>query len=131
MKTKIITAALVMAMLTGCDSFGRKPQEEPVQPVIYNVVQRSIYKPQRPYPVNPLDLKFYVITEENLTDKMAEIRKDRDGEFTVIAMTPETYENLTINTANTTRFIQDVQDILDYYERIISEINAEKIITDQ
>lgn len=124
---------MVALALTGCGIWGRQPepQEKPLQPVIYNVVQRSVYTPNRPYPVNPLDLEFLVITEENLTEKMDQVRKANGGDFTVIAMTPATYESLTINTANTTRFIQDIQDILDYYERIISEINQEKIITDQ
>lgn len=127
-----LMAALVTSMtLSACSMMNTQPDTvEPVQPVIYNVVKRNIYMPNRPQPVVPLELKFYVLTESNLSAQIARIKADTNTDnFSVIAMTPGTYENLSINTANTTRYIQDIQSILEYYERIVRELNTEPTIT--
>ena len=132
MKAKLLTtAAVVAASLTGCFWNDKpQPQVEPIEPRIYNVVKHDYFMPDRPYPINPLDLKFYVLTEENLESQIAQVRKDNGGApFSVIAMTPKTYESLSINQANYTRYIRDILGILEYYERLIHEINNEEIIT--
>lgn len=131
MKTKIMLAAAITTLLSGC-WWNQKPQPqvEPIEPRIYNVVKHDYFMPDRPYPINPLDLKFYVLTEQNLEQQIGQIKQDNGGApFSVIAMTPKTYESLSINQANYTRYIRDILGLLEYYERLINEINQEDIIT--
>lgn len=66
----------------------------------------------------------------NIHNKLIEIRKKYGYEPSMIVMSPQSYENMSINTANSTRYIQEIINILEYYEGVISDLNDQDIITD-
>jgi len=74
----------------------------------------------RPKPVNMADVKFEVVTEENLEDFIEQFRKDY-GEVVFIAMPVRDYERLAINIQDIRRFINQQSQVLVYYETAISE----------
>ena len=74
----------------------------------------------RPKPVNMSDVKFEVVTEENLEDFIEQFRKDY-GEVVFIAMPVRDYERLAINIQDIRRFINQQSQVLVYYETAISE----------
>ena len=66
------------------------------------------------------DVKFEVVTEENLEEFIEQFRKDY-GEVVFIAMPVRDYERLAINIQDIRRFINQQNQILVYYETAISE----------
>ena len=74
----------------------------------------------RPKPVTMGDVKFEVVTEENLEEFIEDFRKDY-GEVVFIAMPVRDYERLAINIQDIRRFINQQNQILVYYETAISE----------
>lgn len=66
------------------------------------------------------DVKFEVVTEENLEAFIEDFRKDY-GEVVFIAMPVRDYERLAINIQDIRRFINQQNQILVYYETAISE----------
>jgi hypothetical protein len=74
----------------------------------------------RPKPVNLADVKFEVVTEENLEEFIEQFRKDY-GEVVFIAMPVRDYERLAINIQDIRRFINQQSQLIVYYETAISE----------
>ena len=74
----------------------------------------------RPKPVNMADVKFEVVTEENLEEFIEQFRKDY-GEVVFIAMPVRDYERLAINIQDIRRFINQQSQLIFYYETAISE----------
>ncbi len=66
----------------------------------------------------------------NIHNKLIEMRKKYGYAPSMIVMSPQSYENMSINTANSARYIQEIIDILEYYEGVISDLNDQDIITD-
>jgi len=66
------------------------------------------------------DVKFEVVTEENLEQFIEDFRRDY-GEVVFIAMPVRDYERLSINIQDIRRFINQQSQLLVYYETAISE----------
>tara|TARA_R110000744_G_scaffold287058_1_gene398293 strand:- start:1920 stop:2162 length:243 start_codon:yes stop_codon:yes gene_type:complete len=66
----------------------------------------------------PVD--WYIITEENLEEKMAELQANT-GNVVVFGITPKGYENLAIGIAEMRRYIKDQQAIIVYYEEALAK----------
>ena len=66
------------------------------------------------------DVKFEVVTEENLEQFIEDFRKDY-GEVVFIAMPVRDYERLAINIQDIRRFINQQSQLIVYYETAISE----------
>ena len=79
----------------------------------------------RPKPVDLADVKFEVVTEENLEQFIEDFRKDY-GEVVFIAMPVRDYERLAINIQDIRRFINQQSQIIVYYETAISEASEPK-----
>jgi len=106
-----------MAMLlTGCGMFNQRPEPQPVE-VVTIQVPMEIYQPPNINPLQMENVRWYVITEENLESKMAEIRDRLGGEFVVFAMTPRSYENLSVNIQDIERYIAQQLKIIEYYQQ--------------
>lgn len=74
----------------------------------------------RPKPVDMGNVKFEVVTEENLEVFIEDFRKNY-GEVVFIAMPVRDYERLAINIQDIRRFINQQNQIIVYYETAISE----------
>lgn len=101
---------------SGCTSFNTEPR---IQTVTEYVGPNIMIQP-RPKPVDLADVKFEVVTEENLEQFIEDFRKDY-GEVVFIAMPVRDYERLAINIQDIRRFINQQSQLIVYYETAISE----------
>ncbi len=109
---KYIALVAVMLALTGCGTTEKllvKPQ----------VVERPKLEVPQPQPVQQLPFEWMVITRQNAEQKFAEIEA-QGGVVTLFALTPQGYQNLSMNVAELRRFMQQQQAVIGamkkYYE---------------
>lgn len=102
----------------GC--LGRTPEPEVVVTTKYQ--EQNIPIQERPKPVNFPPMDWYVITEENLEEKIAEINA-KTGNTVIFAITPKGYENLALGIAELRRYVKDQQAIIGYYESALTPDN--------
>ncbi len=117
-----IFALTILFLLPGCSnllSFGvpRAPQPLPLPPVkvITETVQLEIYQPPLPPEIRLDDVQWFVLTESNMEDKVAEIKRFTGSEFVVFGMTPQSYENMAYNLQEIRRYIRQQTEIIKYY----------------
>jgi len=111
--THVLSSVLLVLALTGCastkDTLVVKPQ----------VVERPKLEIPAPAPVQQLQFEWVVITKENYEKKFKEI-ESRGGTVTLFALTPQGYQNLSMNVSELRRFMQQQQAIIaalkKYYE---------------
>lgn len=109
--------------------FGSKEPTEIT--VITKPVPLEIYQPPLPQEIKLEDVRWYVITEENLDEKVEEIRKLQGGELVVFAMTPQAYENMAYNLQEIRRYINQQKQIILYYRKTTTEgedLNGDGVI---
>jgi hypothetical protein len=100
-----------MILLTACS--GRTVEPTVVTTTEY--IQQNIPIQGRPGKVNFPPVDWYVITEENLEEKIAEIEAQQ-GSVVVFAVTSKGYENLALGIAELRRYINEQKAIIVYYE---------------
>lgn len=96
---------------------------QPVEPEVViqtEYVRQNIPIQERPKEVQWNDVPWFVITEDNLDEKIAEIR-DKTGNFVIFVITPQGYENLALGIAELRRYIKDQQAIIAYYEEAVQK----------
>lgn len=98
-------------MLTACSSLS--PEPKIITKIEY--IEPQIDIQEKPKGVDMPAVTWYVITEDNLEEKLAEIQA-QTGEIVIFAITPKGYENLSIGIAELRRYIKDQQAIIGYYE---------------
>lgn len=118
-KTKLLIVCMVL-FLTACGSTSRRPTLPPVE-IITTTVPLSIYGPPAPPDLLLEDVKMVVITPENFDERILEVeRLQGDGNFVVVAMTPQDYENMAYNFQELKRYTLQQQEIIDYYRKVTS-----------
>ena len=75
---------------------------------------------QRPKAVEFPPVDWFVITEDNLEEKLAEI-DNKTGNIVLFAITPKGYENLALGIAELRRYVKDQQAIIGYYEESLKK----------
>lgn len=118
-KTKLLLLAMIPLTLTAC---GRTPETEVVVTTEYQ--KQNIPIQERPAQVNFPPSEWFVITEENLEEKIAEINS-KTGNTVLFAITPKGYENLAVGIADLRRYIKDQQAIIGYYEEALTDTPKE------
>lgn len=103
-------------LVSGCSTFNSEPR---IQTVTEYVSPNIMLQP-KPKPVSMGDVKFQVVTEENLEEFIEDFRKDY-GEVVFVALPVRDYERLSINIQDIRRFINQQSQIIVYYETAISE----------
>ena len=106
-----------LLILTACGA-SRTPEAEVVLQTEYQ--KQNIPIQERPKAVDFPPVDWFVITEENLEEKMAEINS-KTGNVVMFTITPKGYENLAIGIADLRRFVKDQQAIIAYYEEALTE----------
>jgi len=104
-----------MMLLTACL---RSPETEVVVQTEY--LQQNIPIQEKPKSVKFPPVDWYVITEENLEEKIEEISNEA-GEVVIFAVTPKGYENLALGIAELRRYVKDQQAIIVYYEEALNK----------
>ena len=99
------------------------------KPEVLEVSTRPVDRPTLSLPdadeINIRDVRWFILTEENFSDKMKEL-KDTGRPVAFFALDGEGYENLSLNLSDLRAYIQQQQAIIgayqDYYE------NAERAL---
>ena len=93
---------------------------EPEVVITTQYLEQNIPIQERPKKVSMPPVDWYVITEENLEEKMAELQTNT-GNVVVFGITPKGYENLALGIADMRRYIKDQQAIIVYYEEALAD----------
>lgn len=112
----------MLIILPGCSSFSlfgglRAPQSLPLPPVkiITETVQLEIYQPPLPPEIRLDEVQWFVLTENNMDDKIAEVKRFTGSEFVIFGLTPQSYENMAYNLQEIRRYIRQQTEIIKYY----------------
>ena len=112
----------LLIMLPGCSSFSLFGRSQPPEPlplppvkIITETVQLEIYQPPLPPEIQLDDVQWFVLTESNMTDKIAEVKRFTGSEFVVFGLTPQSYENMAYNLQEIRRYIRQQTEIIKYY----------------
>lgn len=124
--TALLLLIMTLLPLTGCSSLQQK--EIPKVEIVNRYIPVEIYHPESPAPTNLQDVKLFVITEDNVSEKLAEVERLQGNTPVVFAMTPQDYENMAYNLQELKRYIKQQQLIILYYRDatlITSDINGD------
>lgn len=114
---KITVLTLISISVTGCAILGGS-QPVPVPPPVQIVTQQipqEIYQPPLPSPVKLEDVRWFVITADNLEDQISRVERIQDGDFVIFAVTPRDYENMAGNLQELRRYVRQQREIIEYY----------------
>ena len=116
-KMKLLLLLISLLILTAC-GVSRTPEAEVVLQTEYQ--KQNIPIQERPKAVEFPPVDWFVITEENLEEKITEINS-KTGNVVMFTITPKGYENLAIGIADLRRYVKDQQAIIAYYEEALAK----------
>lgn len=114
-KAKLLLLLTIPFLLTACGV--RTPEPEVVVTTEYQ--EQNIPIQERPKAVKFPPVDWFIITEENLEEKIAEINT-KTGNTVMFVITPKGYENLALGIAELRRYVKDQQAIIAYYEEALT-----------
>ena len=115
-----IPAAVAVLFLSGCS---RMPEAE--IKTVTQVQRITVPTVARPKPIDLVDVRVYVVNKDNLEQFVADFTAEH-GEFAIVALSVDNYENLAINIADLRRYINQQSDIIVYYEDAMKAPPEEK-----
>ena len=108
---------IILVPLTGCQALFSNYLPEPVTITEIETVPLNVYQPPMPASIEMLDVDWFVLTEENLEEKLNEIRNLQADGLVVFAMTPDDYEKMAANLQELKRFIGQQRSLIIYYRK--------------
>ena len=117
---KSLTLIILPLLLSGCASWSFF--SDPVKPVEIQskAIERTPLNLPDPIPLDPLPIKWIVITPEN-AEEVWKTLKDKNEDLVLFALTDNGYEQISINMAAIRNFIDKQRIIIinykDYYEK--------------
>ncbi len=127
---KIVIIVLTTLLISGCswmpsikwgNDSGQMVQPEPQIITVIEKEPLRIYQPPLPQEIDLIDVNFFVITEENLEEKVKEIEKILDGQFVIFALTPDGYEKMAENFQEVRRYVRQQKELIVYYRKATTE----------
>ena len=119
-----VSSLLLLTLLLSSCGYIRKPEKEIVVKTIE--VEKVIPIQPQPKPIDMIDVKFYVVTEENYAEfKEKFMKTNNDYVFYVVSV--HDYENLAFNMAELYRYIRQQKEIMIYYEKAVEVKPEEKV----
>lgn len=115
---RILNILVLLPFVTGCGILTSFIKPEISPPEIKTVVERvplKIYQPPLPEEIMLEEVKFFVITKENLEDQIKKIETLLGDDFVVFAITPQTYENMAYNLQEIRRYVRQQKEVILYY----------------
>lgn len=100
-------------LLTACAS-----QEKVV--VQTEIIKADIPTQARPKPVSLSNIKFYVVTKDNLNDFLKTFEKE-NNDIVFYSMSVKDYEKMSLNIAELRRYIIQQDKIILYYETAVKK----------
>ena len=117
-----VSSLLLLTLLLSSCGYLRKPEKEIVVKTIE--VQKIVPIQPQPKPVDMIDVKFYVVTEENYEEFKEKFMKT-NNDYVFYAVSVHDYENLAFNMAELYRYIRQQKEIMIYYEKAV-EVKPEE-----
>ena len=117
-----VSSLLLLTLLLSSCGYIRKPEKEIVVKTVE--VQKIIPIQPQPKPVDMIDVKFYVVTEENYEEFKEKFMKT-NNDYVFYAVSVHDYENLAFNMAELYRYIRQQKEIMIYYEKAV-EVKPEE-----
>ena len=118
-----VSSLLLLTLLLSSCGYLRKPEKEIVVQTVE--VQKVIPVQPQPKPVDMIDVKFYVVTEENYEEFKEKFMKT-NNDYVFYAVSVHDYENLAFNMAELYRYIIQQKEIMIYYEKAVKNKPQEK-----
>jgi hypothetical protein len=109
-KTLLVSSLL---LLTACAS------DEKII-VQTEIIQTEIPTQARPKGVSLSNVRFYVVTKENLNDFLKNFEKEND-DTVFYAMSVKDYEKMALNIADLRRYINQQDKLILYYEKAVKK----------
>ena len=119
-----VSSLLLLTLLLSSCGYLRKPEKEIVVQTVE--VQKIIPVQPQPKPVDMIDVKFYVVTEENYEEFKEKFMKT-NNDYVFYAVSVHDYENLAFNMAELYRYIRQQKEIMIYYEKAVEVKPEEKV----
>ena len=119
-----VSSLLLLTLLLSSCGYLRKPEKEIVVKTVE--VQKIIPIQPQPKPVDMIDVKFYVVTEENYEEFKEKFMKT-NNDYVFYAVSVHDYENLAFNMAELYRYIRQQKEIMIYYEKAVEVKPEEKV----
>jgi len=119
-----VSSLLLLTLLLSSCGYLRKPEKEIVVKTIE--VQKIVPIQPQPKPVDMIDVKFYVVTEENYAEFKEKFMKT-NNDYVFYAVSVHDYENLAFNMAELYRYITQQKEIMIYYEKAVKVKPEEKV----
>ena len=119
-----VSSLLLLTLLLSSCGYLRKPEKEIVVKTVE--VQKIIPIQPQPKPVDMIDVKFYVVTEENYAEFKEKFMKT-NNDYVFYAVSVHDYENLAFNMAELYRYITQQKEIMIYYEKAVKVKPEEKV----
>ena len=119
-----VSSLLLLTLLLSSCGYIRKPDKEIIVKTVE--VQKIIPIQPQPKPVDMIDVKFYVVTEENYEEFKEKFMKT-NNDYVFYAVSVHDYENLAFNMAELYRYIRQQKEIIIYYEKAVEVKPEEKV----
>ena len=119
-----VSSLLLLTLLLSSCGYLRKPEKEIVVQTVE--VQKVIPIQPQPKPIDMIDVKFYVVTEENYAEFKEKFMKT-NNDYVFYAVSVHDYENLAFNMAELYRYIRQQKEIMIYYEKAVEVKPEEKV----
>ena len=119
-----VSSLLLLTLLLSSCGYIRKPEKEIVVKTVE--VQKIVPIQPQPKPVDMIDVKFYVVTEENYEEFKEKFMKT-NNDYVFYAVSVHDYENLAFNMAELYRYIRQQKEIMIYYEKAVEVKPEEKV----
>ena len=119
-----VSSLLLLTLLLSSCGYLRKPEKEIVVKTVE--VQKIVPIQPQPKPVDMIDVKFYVVTEENYEEFKEKFMKT-NNDYVFYAISVHDYENLAFNMAELYRYIRQQKEIIIYYEKAVEVKPEEKV----
>ena len=118
-----VSSLLLLTLLLSSCGYLRKPEKEIVVKTVE--VQKIVPIQPQPKPVDMIDVKFYVVTEENYEEFKEKFMKT-NNDFVFYVVSVHDYENLALNMSELFRYIKQQKEIVIYYEEAVKVKPQEK-----
>ena len=119
-----VSSLLLLTLLLSSCGYIRKPEKEIIVKTVE--VQKIIPIQPQPKPIDMIDVKFYVVTEENYEEFKEKFMKT-NNDYVFYAVSVHDYENLAFNMAELYRYIRQQKEIMIYYEKAVKVKPEEKV----
>ena len=122
-----ILLILLLATCNGCTLLGNDPYVPEVKPVEVITITKpaAVYHPPLPNKVNTKPVEWTVLTPAIMSEYLTDLEKGEAPTNVYYGISPTGYENLSVNMAELKRYIRQVLSIVDYYQKLDKQEDAD------